>query len=58
LSSHPCENCGESDVRVLEFHHIGDKDMAVGAMVSGGYSVGGNETVINGKRTYNAGISM
>jgi hypothetical protein len=39
LSKHPCEDCGESDVRVLEFHHIGDKDMAVGAMVSGGYSV-------------------
>lgn len=39
LLSHPCEECGESDVRVLEFHHIGDKDMAVGAMVSGGYSI-------------------
>ncbi|MEO7839280.1 MAG: hypothetical protein ABIU06_08020 [Anaerolineales bacterium] len=39
LLTHPCETCGESDIRVLEFHHTGDKDMAVGAMVSMGYSV-------------------
>ena len=39
LLTHSCEECGESDVRVLEFHHTGNKDMAVGAMVSGGYSV-------------------
>lgn len=39
LKTHPCETCGESDIRVLKFHHVGDKDMAVGAMVSGGYSV-------------------
>lgn len=39
LSTHPCEECAEDDVRVLEFHHTGEKDMAVGAMVSGGYSV-------------------
>lgn len=39
LSNHACENCGESDVRLLAFHHVGDKDMAVGAMVSGGYSI-------------------
>ena len=39
LLTHPCEHCGENDVRVLEFHHVGDKDMAVGYMVSGGWSV-------------------
>ena len=39
LLTHRCEECGESDVRVLEFHHVGGKDMAVGAMVSGGYSI-------------------
>ena len=39
LLTHPCQECGESDVRVLEFHHVGDKDMAVAYMVSSGYSV-------------------
>lgn len=39
LLTHPCEECGESDVRVLEFHHVGNKDMAVSYMVSAGYSV-------------------
>ena len=39
LLTHPCQECGESDVRVLEFHHTGEKDMAVAAMVSAGYSV-------------------
>ena len=29
----------ERDVRVLEFHHVGGEDIAVGAMVSGGCSI-------------------
>jgi hypothetical protein len=40
LAAHPCEQCGESDIRVLEFHHNGGKDKAVSTMVSAGYSVG------------------
>ena len=36
LLSHPCESCGESDVQVLEFHHVAGKGMAVGVMVSDG----------------------
>jgi uracil phosphoribosyltransferase len=47
LLTHPCEHCGESDVRVLEFHHTGDKDMAVAAMVSAGYSIERIEAEIN-----------
>jgi|SRR5687767_4324495 len=41
LLTHPCTKCGESDVRVLEFHHRdkSEKDMAIAAMVSGGFSI-------------------
>jgi hypothetical protein len=47
LLTHPCEECGESDVRVLEFHHKGEKDMAVAAMVSAGYSIERIQTEID-----------
>lgn len=50
LLTHPCEQCGESDVRVLEFHHVGDKDMAVSYMVSAGYSVERIQREINACR--------
>jgi hypothetical protein len=40
LSTHPCMECGESDSRVLEFHHRHGKSMAVSEMVAGGYPVG------------------
>lgn len=39
LLAHPCEGCGEADPRVLEFHHVGQKDMDVAKMVSSGYSI-------------------
>jgi len=41
LCTHPCTQCGESDPMVLEFHHRegSEKDMAVGYMVSAGYSI-------------------
>jgi HNH endonuclease len=39
LLTHPCESCGETDPRVLEFHHVGEKDMAVTTMTGGGYSI-------------------
>jgi hypothetical protein len=38
LSTHPCEHCGESDIRVLELHHVGDKDKTVSQMVGEGLS--------------------
>ena len=32
-----CDRCGLNDHRVLEFHHLGDKDKNVSAMVNEGY---------------------
>ena len=32
-----CDHCELSDHRVLEFHHIGDKDLNVSKMVNHGY---------------------
>jgi len=39
LSTHPCIECGENDPRVLEFHHLHGKDMAVSQLITGGYSI-------------------
>ena len=39
LPTHPCQNCGETDPRVLEFHHVGDKDSEITRLVSGGWSI-------------------
>jgi hypothetical protein len=32
-----CKECGINDHRVLEFHHVGDKDKNVSDMVNHGY---------------------
>ena len=39
LQTHPCVDCGESDIRVLEFDHVrGDKLCDVSLLVSNGSS--------------------
>ena len=38
LNTHACVDCGESDPRVLEFDHQGDKEHNVSDLLSGGYS--------------------
>ena len=39
LTTHACISCGESDPRVLEFHHRYGKDRAISEMVGGGYPI-------------------
>ena len=36
LRAHPCVDCGESDVRVLDFDHIGEKRELVSSLVARG----------------------
>ena len=38
LRAHPCVDCGITDVRVLEFHHLSDKTMDISELVTRGYS--------------------
>jgi hypothetical protein len=38
LSTHPCVDCGESDLVVLDFDHIGEKRSAVSALIGNGAS--------------------
>lgn len=41
LAEHPCTMCGNTDIRVLQFHHINPKDKlhTVSSMVSRGMTV-------------------
>lgn len=40
LGSHPCIDCGNCDVRVLEFDHVkGKKDRGISNIVLGGLSL-------------------
>jgi hypothetical protein len=39
LATHPCVQCGESDVRVLEFHHRRGKDKTISQMMATGYLI-------------------
>jgi hypothetical protein len=36
LSTHPCVDCGESDLVVLDFDHVGQKTSAVSALIANG----------------------
>lgn len=39
LIEHPCSSCGESDPRVLEFHHEGNKEAEVSRLMGRGASL-------------------
>ena len=39
LTTHPCASCGETDPRVLEFHHEGDKESEVSRLMGRGASL-------------------
>src|SRR5512134_3221318 len=52
LLNHPCEECGERDPRVLEFHHVGEKDLAITRMVTGGWSIARIEAEIRKCKVY------
>src|SRR5438445_4743028 len=38
LSNHPCVDCGETDIVVLEFDHIGEKLGNISTLANGGRS--------------------
>jgi hypothetical protein len=38
MLEHACVDCGEDDPRVLDFDHLRDKTMEIGALVRSGYS--------------------
>src|SRR5438128_8112423 len=43
LRAHPCVDCGESDIVVLQFDHLADKEREVSSMLAGGWSWAANE---------------
>jgi hypothetical protein len=39
LRAHPCADCGESDLRVLEFDHLRAKESNISVLIANGWSV-------------------
>jgi hypothetical protein len=40
LRTHPCVDCGETDIVVLEFDHLRDKTAAISRLIGSSHSVG------------------
>lgn len=38
LRTHPCVDCGETDMVVLQFDHLRDKVCGIGTMIANGYT--------------------
>jgi len=47
LQSHSCVDCGETDIVVLQFDHLGDKKDSISNMVRSGFSWATIETEIS-----------
>lgn len=39
LETHPCVDCGETDIQVLEFDHLADKKHNISQMIPGGFAL-------------------
>jgi hypothetical protein len=47
FAEHPCIDCGETDIVVLEFDHLGNKEFTISAAMQQGFSIDSIKKEIN-----------